>query len=186
MSDIPSPNSPTPDALPPELELAPPVVNIPRSPAQKRLEVRIWCTFVFVMCATMLGIGLYLTPNNNQVAGGPTAGTGTHQQLGMPPCGFLQTFGYPCPTCGCTTAVSNFAHGHVLRSFLTQPFGFAVALVAFALLPLTFWGFVSGSWKGPSMFWLSWYWRTWVFGGLGILLLGWLYKIIIIRQQITF
>jgi Protein of unknown function (DUF2752) len=177
MSDIPSPD-PAIQAPPPELPLAPPVMAIPRTPAQRRLEVRIWSAFVFVLCAGMLGIGLWLTPK--------PAGTGSHEELGLPPCSFLATTGYPCPTCGCTTAVANFSHGHVLRSFLTQPFGFAVALVAFVLLPLTLWGFVSGSWKGPSMFWLSWHWRTWVFAGLAILLLGWVYKIIIVRNNITF
>ena len=120
------------------------------TPAQKRLEVRIWCAFVFAMCITMLGIGLWLSPNNNPVAGGPAAGTGSHEELGLPPCGFLATTGYPCPTCGCTTAVSNFSHGHILRSFLTQPFGFAVALLAAALLSPSHCGDASvASGKGP-------------------------------------
>jgi len=69
---------------------------------------------------------------------------------------------------------------------LTQPFGFAVGLVAAILLPLTLWGAVTGVWKGPSMFWLGWHWRSWVFGGLAILLLGWAYKAWIMRHGITF
>ena len=35
------------------------------------------------------------------------SGHGTHQQLGLPPCGFIYVTGYPCPGCGLTTA---FAH----------------------------------------------------------------------------
>jgi hypothetical protein len=39
---------------------------------------------------------------------------------------------------------------------------------------------------GPSMFWINWHWQYWVFGGIGTLLLGWVYKIIIIRMGIAF
>ncbi|HVT81889.1 MAG TPA: DUF2752 domain-containing protein [Phycisphaerae bacterium] len=176
MSDIPTTDS-LPQ-VPDELTLAPPIVKPQPTPAQKRLEVRIWCALTFALCITMLGIGFWLSPKS--------AGTGSHEELGLPPCGFLATTGYPCPTCGCTTAVSNFSHGYLLRSFLTQPFGFAVALLAAVLVPLTLWGAVTGTWKGPSMFWLGWHWQYWVYGGLALLALGWIYKSIIIKQHITF
>ncbi len=137
-----------------------------------------WCIFIFVVAAAMFSVGLYLTPS--------PSGMGSHQQLGLPPCGWLTTLGFPCPTCGCTTAVSNFAHGHILRSFLTQPFGFAVGLLAALLLPLTFMGMITGRWIGPSMFWLGWHWKTWVILTLVILVGGWIYKIIIYQHHITF
>lgn len=174
MSDIPS----TDPSAPPEVALAPEVVEKPPSPFRQRLEVRLWCAFVLLMAGAILGIGLWLTPDPR--------GTGSHQQLGLPSCTFLDRTGIPCPTCGCTTAVSNFSHGHVLRSLLTQPFGFAVALLSLTLIPLTGWGVATGKWKGPSMFWLAWHWQWWVYGGLAILALGWFYKTIIIKQQITF
>jgi hypothetical protein len=175
MSDIPSPD-PAIQAPPPELPLAPPVMAIPRTPAQRRLEVRIWSAFVFVLCAGMLGIGLWLTPK--------PAGTGSHEELGLPPCSFLATTGYPCPTCGCTTAVSHFAHGHILTSLLTQPFGFTVALAALIAACLSLVGIVTGKWIGPAMFTLQWYWRVWVFGGVGILVFGWVYKIMMVRLMV--
>ena len=152
MSDIVTPNSPAEAPLP-ELTYAPPVVTPEKSAAHQRLEVRLWCAFVFAMCAGMLGVALYLRPDPFGT------GTGTHQQLGLAPCNWQQTLGIPCPTCGCTTAVAYFAHAHPLKSFLTQPFGFAVALLATLLLPLTFWGLLTGQWKGPSMFTLGWYWQ---------------------------
>jgi hypothetical protein len=176
MSDIPSP---TPVVHPAglELTLAPPVAAVPpqRYAAQKRLETRLWCTFIFLTCAAMLAVGLKLHPDSN--------GAGTHQQLGFPPCGLLATTGIPCPTCGCTTAVSYLAHGHPLASFLTQPFGFAVGLLAIILLPLTLFGALAGIWKGPSMFVLGWYWRYWTYGSLAVLILAWVYKVIAVQYH---
>jgi len=161
--------------VPPQLELAPPFRKTEPTLSQKRLEVRIWCTAIFVMCAAMLGVGLKLTPNSS--------GTGTHRQLGFPPCGMLQMTGIPCPTCGCTTAVSYLAHGNLVASFLTQPFGFAVGLLAAILVPLTLVGAITGEWRGPSMWVLGWHWRYWTYGGLAVLLLAWVYKIIIVQMH---
>src|SRR5581483_2789888 len=60
-------------------------------------------------------------------------GFGTHEQLGLPPCIFLQLTGIPCPSCGLTTSFAHAAHLHWLASFTTQPFGF----VAFCLTALS-------------------------------------------------
>ena len=176
MSDI-SPSKVPPAG--PELQLAPPVAAVPpeKIAARKRLEVRIWCAFVFLMCSGMLGVGRWLNAD--------PSGAGTHQQMGFPPCGMLATTGIPCPTCGCTTAVTHLAHGHVIMSFLTQPFGFAVGALALILLPLTLIGVVTGIWKGPSMFVLGWYWRYWTYGGLALLLGAWVYKIILVQMHIA-
>ena len=182
MSDIATPNPADPGS-PPELTYAPPVVGprvFEKTPAQARLEVRLWCSFVFAMCAAMMALALYLHPDPFGI------GMGTHQELGLPPCGWQQHLGIPCPTCGCTTAVSYFAHAHPLKSFLTQPFGFAVALIATLLLPLTLWGIVTGQWKGPSTFKLAWYWPWWTYGSIALLALAWVYKLIIARMNITF
>jgi len=179
MSELPVP-SPAPAALTPALVEATPNEALDSAvlAAQERFTVRVWCTFIFVLSVSMLGMGLYLTPSAD--------GVGTHQELHLPPCGWLSTLGFPCPTCGCTTAVSYFSHGHPIRSFLTQPFGFVVGLLGAVLLPLTLMGIGTGRWIGPSMFWLGWHWRYWVFGTVGILALAWVYKIIIYRQHLTF
>jgi hypothetical protein len=76
----------------------------------------------------MLVVGARLSPSR--------AGHGTHEQLGMPACGFLIATGRPCPTCGMTTAVSLAAHRQPVRALLTQPFGALVALGA----GIGFWG----------------------------------------------
>jgi hypothetical protein len=180
MSDLATPNSADGDSKP-ELAYAPVAASgggLEKTPAQARLEVRLWCSFVFVMCAAMMGVALYLHP--------AARGMGTHQQLGIAPCGWEVTLNMPCPTCGCTTAVSYFAHAKPLKSFLTQPFGFTVALVATVLLPLTLWGMIRGQWKGPSMFKLGWYWPWWTYGSIGLLVVAWAYKVIIARMNIAF
>jgi hypothetical protein len=158
--------------------LAPaPVLTPEQQAATARLKVRVWCAFVFAICAVMLGIALWLKPSSH--------GIETHTQLGLMPCGFFRITGMPCPTCGCTTAVSHFAHGNLAMSLFTQPFGFYVALVATLMIPLTAVGIVTGRWKGPSMFWLSWYWRAWVFGSILILVASWLYKIWLIKSGLS-
>lgn len=71
-------------------------------------------------CFALLLIAYRLTPN--------TTGMGTHQQLGLAPCGFVYVFGLPCPSCGYTTSFSLFSHGRLLASLENQPAGFAIAV----------------------------------------------------------
>lgn len=59
-------------------------------------------------------------------------GFGTHEQLGLAPCRAMDWFGVPCPGCGVTTSVAHAAHGDLVASFVTQPFGLLVA----AAIPL--------------------------------------------------
>src|SRR4051794_39130403 len=63
-------------------------------------------------------------------------GFGTHEQLGLPPCVFLQLTGIPCPSCGLTTSFAHAAHWHWLASFTTQPFGFVAFLLTALSIPL--------------------------------------------------
>jgi len=65
-------------------------------------------------------------------------GVGTHEQLGLPPCRSIDWFGVPCPGCGVTTSVTWFAHGDPWQSFVTQPFGFLLALGALLAVPTSF------------------------------------------------
>jgi hypothetical protein len=81
---------------------------------------------ILIGAATMLlAVARSLRPSES--------GFGTHQQLGLPPCIFLQLTGIPCPSCGLTTSFAHAAHLNWLASFTTQPFGF----VAFCLTALS-------------------------------------------------
>jgi hypothetical protein len=44
-----------------------------------------------------------------------------HFSLYPYPCGFKQHYNLPCPTCGMTTAVIAFSHGHIIDAFSAQP-----------------------------------------------------------------
>ena len=160
-----SDSTPAPAAL---VEAAP----LAYAPAPKSLafQTRMWCLFILVLCVAMLGIGLYMKPSSR--------GYGTHSEnLLLPPCGFLAVTGIPCPTCGCTTAVTWFAHGNLWMAVKTQPFGAAVGMVAAILLVLSLLGLITGRWFGPQPFTLSWHWRALLYGSLAFLLAGWFYKI---------
>ncbi|MET0287220.1 MAG: DUF2752 domain-containing protein [Polyangiales bacterium] len=73
-----------------------------------------------------------------------SAGHGTHQALGLPPCGFLAWSGLPCPTCGLTTAFALLAHGEVLRAVQVQPMGVPLFLGTVATLGVAITALVRG------------------------------------------
>jgi hypothetical protein len=54
-------------------------------------------------------------------------GYGTHTQLGLLPCGFFYTTGYPCPSCGMTTAFAWAARGRFDRAWGANPAGSLLA-----------------------------------------------------------
>jgi hypothetical protein len=64
-------------------------------------------------------------------------GLGTHEQLGLPPCGFLRDHGVPCISCGMTTAFAALAHGDPALALRSNPFGALLFLVA-VLAPFHF------------------------------------------------
>lgn len=109
----------------------------------------------------------YLTPSAN--------GYGTHEQLGLPPCGFLMITGYPCPSCGLTTSFAHFAHGHILASLSAQPFGTFLFIVLIGLTFFAIWAMVK---KIPFSEVMNSEYMEWgQYGMLLLLLLSWGYKI---------
>ena len=54
-------------------------------------------------------------------------GFGTHELLGMEPCGWADSGGIPCPTCGVTTAACHLVHLSPIKAVATHPFGAALA-----------------------------------------------------------
>ena len=81
------------------------------------------------VCALIvLGLGAFLTYLLAQVTPDPR-GYGTHEQLGMMACGWPDAMGYPCPTCGATTAACYLVHLSPVQAVITNPFGAALAAV---------------------------------------------------------
>ena len=59
-------------------------------------------------------------------------GFGTHEQLGIPPCGFLRDHGVPCISCGMTTAFAAMAHARPGLAIRSNPFGVLLFLLTLA------------------------------------------------------
>lgn len=81
---------------------------------------RATCAALSLAAAAVIGIAAWLDPS-------PT-GVGTHQALGLAPCGWMSGMGVPCPTCGMTTAFAHAAHGDLPASFRAQPMGLVLAI----------------------------------------------------------
>ena len=114
------------------------------APLQRPWRGRFWAVVIVAACGGLLGTAAWLAPSNG--------GYGTHQQLGLPSCGFLSQTGYPCITCGMTTAFADFAHGHWLRSIIDQPMGFMLALATAILGILSLTAIATG-----RAVWINWY-----------------------------
>jgi hypothetical protein len=104
---------------------------------------RLYAAAVFGAAVAVLGVAVALPPNPE--------GVGTHRALGLPPCGFYLSTGYPCPTCGMTTAYAHAVRGHFLDSARAQPVGLLLAL-------LTAWGgltagYAAFSGRAPEVNW---------------------------------
>ncbi len=121
--------------------------------------------------AVVVALGLLLDPDER--------GFGTHEQLGFRPCFPLVAWDLPCPGCGVTTAVTYAAHGDLVASIRTQPFGFA--LVAGALVFLG-WALVQHL-RGRDL-WLEVTTRlraSWLQAALALFLAAWVYKTGVVR-----
>ncbi|HTL52455.1 MAG TPA: DUF2752 domain-containing protein [Planctomycetota bacterium] len=126
--------------------------------------------------ATILFIATALTPDPH--------GMGTHREMGFPACSMIQWFDTPCAFCGMTTCFTLCAGGHFVQAFLTQPFG----VVLYALTLCTFVG--SGYGLVRRFSWLEYISESVILWGTSSLLVmmvvGWLYKIIVYKNHITF
>lgn len=95
--------------------------------------------FAFSVAACTLAVlitAMKLHPN--------PAGTGTHHQLGLPPCNFKTIFHLPCPTCGMTTSFAYFVRGNFIASFYVQPMGMILAAFSFIAFWFCSFEFITG------------------------------------------
>lgn len=104
-------------------------------------------------------------------------GHGTHEQFGMDPCGWPVAYGFPCPTCGCTTAACHLVHGHVLQAFVTQPFGMLAAGAGVLLGAHALWCLLRRRSFADLLVRLP-FWRI-VAAATALLLLAWGYKCLV-------
>lgn len=131
-------------------------------------STKVWASVVLGGCLGLWVVAASLTP--------ASAGVGTHQQLGLAPCSLLSLSGYPCPTCGMTTAFSLAVRGRFFAAFTAQPAGLVFAmLTAFAAAQA-----ISALWLG-RVWTLDWYRVTpnrLIASGVAVVLGSWAYKVI--------
>ncbi|MEP0848270.1 MAG: DUF2752 domain-containing protein [Phycisphaerae bacterium] len=145
--------------------------SAPAVPARRKATSagRAIAGLVLLACTGILGLAAYLKPD--------ARGYGTHQRLGFAPCGFLLKTGYPCPTCGMTTAFSYAVRGRLVSAFLAQPAGLGLALATVLAGAGAIWVLVAGRLPSrlrvePSPHLLFW-------GLLLFMLGGWAFKLIL-------
>jgi len=131
-------------------------------PAAGRLERVFWAGSLLACLSVLYLAAFRLNPERSR-------GIGTHEQLGLPPCGFPEmTGGYPCPSCGYTTTFTLAAQGNVLEAFVNQPFGFLVFVLTVLAVPLA----ALATFRRVSLFAAS---ERWPWQRLFVsLVLGWL------------
>ena len=112
-----------------------------------------------------------------------SSGMGTHHQLGLPRCGWLVSYGLPCPTCGMTTSFAHVVRGELASSLYAQPMGTLIALAAAMTL-------VAGLYCGVTGLPGAWWFKrvptiTILFAVLALTLVGWAWKIAIVVLRST-
>jgi hypothetical protein len=90
--------------------------------SRQAFRLRLAAIVFAIVPLSALGVASQLTPSS--------AGLGTHQQLGLPPCSMRLIFGIRCPGCGMTTSWTHFAQGNWLASLQTNVGGFLLAIFA--------------------------------------------------------
>lgn len=148
-----------PHPLGPAVELA-----IPLHPLRARLTAGL----VLLACGTVLGLAAALRPE--------ASGFGSHRQLGLGPCSVLALTGYPCPTCGMTTAFAYAVRGRVVAAFQAQPAGAALALTTVVAGLLSMCTIVTGRVCTVNWYRFSPMWVPMILAAL--ILLGWTYKLV--------
>lgn len=122
-------------------------------------------------CLTLFYISAKLVPDGR--------GIGTHEQLGLPACGFVQIFGMPCPSCGFTTSFALFVRFRWWESFWNQPAGFAIALAAVMVAWVGLYEAVTG--RPAHRLFGRYVTARGVFGAALFVLLAWAWKIALVK-----
>tara|TARA_Y100001933_G_scaffold242475_1_gene270222 strand:+ start:42635 stop:43123 length:489 start_codon:yes stop_codon:yes gene_type:complete len=145
---------------------------LPTTNRSTKLLSRLLSLTVLCACLPVIGIAVWLAPDSS--------GMGTHMQLGLRPCSYLEATGIPCATCGMTTAFSHAAHGNLIQSFIAQPAGMLFCLLLAVMSLLSLYTLVMGISLLPL---LSIFWRPRSFLLLGIIVgLAWGYKIMMVQM----
>lgn len=125
------------------------------------------CAAAALAAASMLAVAAWLTPEPR--------GLGTHEQLGLPPCGFIEAWQMRCPSCGMTTAWAHAVRGQMVQALAANVGGTLLAWVAMAAVPWALAAACTGRWLLIPGRW------SWLLAGsavvLAITLADWLFRL---------
>jgi len=156
----------------------PPAVPLIYSPIIPRVRLglfaRLLALVIALACLTPLLIAASLRPSSS--------GWGTHLQLNLQPCYFLQTTGLPCPSCGMTTSWSWFARANLPASLYVQPMGTVLAVLAVVTVWTGLYIAITGRAAHRLLFLLPYQYI--VYGLLTFGVLAWAWKIFIHKHGI--
>lgn len=93
-------------------------------PRRAPWQARLIALLIAAGAMSVLLIAAWLKPD--------ARGVSTHTQLNLQPCAFLDRTGIPCAGCGMTTSFAYLVHGHVIKSFVAQPFGMILCVLTVA------------------------------------------------------
>lgn len=155
-----------------DVEARPVDVRLPR-PKLPGWYTRAIALAVTLVGATLLGVAAWIEPDPR--------GFGTHTQIpGQGVCGILIMTGYPCPTCGMTTAFANTVRGRWLTAIWGQPAGFVFAIGTSGAVLVGTWVVATGRMpRFPRQVTLLRVYLT----VLGLLIFGWAYLMLVGRAD---
>ena len=111
--------APIPAGSAPDLSPAPAPPTAP-APLRATPGERAVSAVLAGVAMAVLGIAVWLHPSSD--------GIGTHQALGLAPCGWVVGMSLPCPTCGMTTAFAHAVRGSLWEAARVQPMGMLLAV----------------------------------------------------------
>lgn len=145
----------------------------PRHADDRRLapRERLVASVVAAGAAAPLAIAWRLEPS--------AEGVGTHQQLGLPACGWMAGMNLPCPSCGMTTSFSRAVRGDLLGAVQAQPMGALLAVAAAVAVIVAIFTAATGSRSYELLG--SLFGRRGVWTVVALCGLAWAYKVAAVR-----
>lgn len=138
-------------------------------PLEHRLWSRLYAMGLAAAAVSLLTVAASLHPEGHQM--------GTHQQLRIPPCGFVTLTGFPCPTCGMTTAFAHTVQGHLIWAMQAQMAGFLLAVGVMGVAILSVVSIITG--RRPALNWYRLRPENLIWWALALLVAAWALKIVI-------
>jgi hypothetical protein len=142
----------------------------PSADSSDTLRLRAWGVLAAAPCLAVLLTAALLEPTSS--------GMGTHRSLGLSACSILMRTGYPCPSCGMTTAISAAAHGRLTDAAHAQLGGL---LWFFGLVVVGAGGLAQTLTGRPALRRLrpGWWWAV---AAVAAMLIGWAVKLAMMSQ----